>query len=122
MASLLAEMVNDAGAASPASEGLQLNPSEPPLKLGVGEALIVSALAEACGTPVAELNDELQSTGDLGLLAQARIAQAAGSSSSAGAAVAPPLTLADMRVELLALSEETGKGSVGRKSARLAEG
>jgi len=28
MASLLAEMVNDAGAASPASEGLQLNPSE----------------------------------------------------------------------------------------------
>ena len=38
---------------------LQLRPAEPPLKLGMGNKLILSALAEACGTPADELKDHL---------------------------------------------------------------
>ena len=93
---------------------LQLSPNTRPLKLGMGNALILSALAEACGDPVSELTEELTRVGDLGILAESRLAGCRRDG-------VPSLTLACMHAALLELSTQSGKGSSGRKTEQLTE-
>ena len=93
---------------------LQLTPGMRPLKLGMGNKLIVNALAEACGDPVSELTDELTRVGDLGVLAESRLA-----ARPRGAEVL--LTLADVHAALIELSTQAGEGSTARKTEQLAE-
>eukprot|EP00966_Prymnesium_polylepis_P230127 5324918-Prymnesium_polylepis.2 len=90
---------------------LQLRPSEPPLKLGMGDSLVLKALAEACDAPPDELKQELTRHGDLGDVAAARLEAA-----PEGA----PLALGEVRAALLQLDAEAGKGSAGRKTELLA--
>ena len=93
---------------------LQLSPNTRPLKLGMGNGLIISALAKACGDPASHLNDELTRVGDLGILAETRLAASPQSSE-------PPITLAQMHAALLELAAQSGRGSSGRKAEQLAE-
>lgn len=95
---------------------LQLSPNTRPLKLGMGNALILAALADACGDPVSELSEELSRVGDLGILAEARLA--AGPRDDGAAAA---FTLAQMHAALFELSTQSGKGASGRKTEQLSE-
>lgn len=92
---------------------LQLHPGERPVKLGMGNVLVVAALAEACGAPASELNEELNAVGDLGLVAEARIGAAMAASSTT------PLTLASLHAALLSLEAQTGVGGATRKTTQL---
>ena len=68
---------------------LQLSPATRPNKLGIGDALILSALSEASGTPMAELKAELAQVGDLGKVSIANL--------DAPPEGAEPLTLSEVR-------------------------
>ena len=77
---------------------LQLSPGMRPSKLGIGDALILSALSEASGTPVATLKAELTQVGDLGIVSVDNLGEP-----PAGGA---PLTLSEVHATLLALAGE----------------
>ena len=75
---------------------LQLSPGMRPSKLGIGDALILSALSEASGTPVATLKAELTQVGDLGIVSVDNLGEP-----PAGSA---PLTLSEVHGALLELA------------------
>ena len=94
---------------------LQLAPAEPPLKFGLGESLILEAIASATGAPLEELQAQLGELGDAGDLAAARLADA-----DPAAPRASPLLLADVHAALIGLQAESGAGANGRRAERLA--
>ena len=91
---------------------LQLRPAERPLKLGMGNSLVLQAVSAACGASPEELKDELTRCGDLGDVAAARL--------DATAPTAEVLTLHDVCASLLELEAQQGKGAAGRKTEQLA--
>ena len=92
---------------------LQLSPGMRPSKLGIGDALILSALSEASGTPVATLKAELTQVGDLGIVSVDNLGEP-----PAGGA---PLTLSEVHATLLELAVQSGDGSSTRKAQMLSE-
>ena len=92
---------------------LQLSPGMRPSKVGIGDALILSALSEASGTPVATLKAELTQVGDLGIVSVDNLGEP-----PAGSA---PLTLSEVHGALLELAVQSGDGSSTRKAQMLSE-
>ncbi|KAL1510427.1 hypothetical protein AB1Y20_006735 [Prymnesium parvum] len=116
---LMAELLCRAWEESPQSlrlcvslTSLQMLPGEPPLKLGMGNSLLLSALAQASGAPHALLKRELTELGDLGDVAAKWLA--------VDAPPAAELPLSEVHAVLLQMKEQQGKGSNERKAAALA--
>jgi ATP-dependent DNA ligase len=80
----------------------QLTPATRPLKLGVGDALVLDALARVCDGDADALKAELRQRGDLGALAAAR--------REGAPPPAEPLTLAEVRAAMLEIPADSGKG------------
>ena len=113
---------------------MQLTPSTRPLKLGVGESLVVQALAQACDRPIDELKAELRRSGDLGALAARVVARdsaalpatdgggpnEAVAAVAAAAAPAVRLRVQEVHACLLEMGTTSGKGANGRKAELLA--
>ena len=96
---------------------LQMTPSSRPLKIGIGEAIMLDALAEACGASVDELKDELRQRGDLGEVAAARLEGGSSATTSDNGV----LTLREAHAALLELNSTIGKGSKERKVALMSD-
>ena len=115
----MAELLSRARRISPeqlrlcvALTSLQLTPGTRALKLGMGDSLVVAALAEATGAPADDLKSELRQLGDLGDLAATHLANLPPSS--------PPLTLREASDSLLELAATSGTGASGDKTTQLA--
>ena len=80
----------------------QLTPATRPLKLGVGDALVLDALARVCDGDADALKAELRQLGDLGALAAAR--------REGAPPPAEPLTLREVRAAMLEIPADSGKG------------
>ncbi|HEY8814948.1 MAG TPA: ATP-dependent DNA ligase [Candidatus Dormibacteraeota bacterium] len=76
-----------------------------PIEIGMGDKLVIAAIAEASGRPVAEISGLYDTLGDLGLVA----ADVAGKPSGK----AP--TVSEVHAELLKISGAAGAGSVEKK-------
>ena len=103
---------------------MQLTPSTRPLKLGVGESLVLRALAVASNRSTSELKDGLQKGGDLGTLAAEALAQSRGpvhrgddldgASHSSGS-----LRIREVHERLIELGALSGQGSQDAKAEML---
>ena len=125
--SLLTELLEDALRDAPedllsclALTTMQLLPSARPLKLGVGESLVLQALESACGQPADQLKAALLSEGDIGALAERVLAENA-TASGAEAREGAPLRVRDVHAQLLELTKISGSGAVQRKVDLLGE-
>ena len=117
MASLLSRawsLSSDELLACVALATLQLEPSARPLKLGIGDAMVLAAIAEASGAPLETLKAELVHHGDVGILAEERLqGGGGGGGGGVGGKSMPswtPLTMTEAQAQLLALSSLSGKG------------
>ena len=116
MASLLSRawsLSSDELLACVALATLQLEPSARPLKLGIGDAMVLAAIAEASGAPLETLKAELVHHGDVGILAEERLQGGGGGGGGVGGKSMPswtPLTMTEAQAQLLALSSLSGKG------------
>ena len=88
----------------------RLAPFFEPIEIGMGEKLVIAAMAEGSGRPVAEVSRLYDRLGDLGLVA----ANVAGKPSGK----AP--SIADVHSRLMTISEAAGAGSVEKKRATFA--
>ena len=88
----------------------QLRPPYEGVEVGLGERLLLRAVAEAYDVPLARVTRRLAALGDLGRVAEA----------VAGDADGAPLTVRVAYDTLLAVAEAGGSGSVQRKIALLA--
>ena len=118
MASLLSRawsLSSDELLACVALATLQLEPSARPLKLGIGDAMVLAAIAEASGAPLETLKAELVHHGDVGILAEERLQGGGGGGGGGGVGGKSmpswtPLTMTEAQAQLLALSSLSGKG------------
>lgn len=91
----------------------KLAPDYEGLELGVGESLILKALAEATGRKVAQLKSEVEKKGDLGLVAESsRTTQRTIFS-------APKLTIDMVYKRLKEVAQMSGQSSAGHKVAKI---
>jgi DNA ligase 1 len=88
----------------------RLAPFFEPIEIGMGEKLVMAAIAEAEGRPVAEVSKLFDTLGDLGLVAAKVSSQPAGK--------APSIT--EVHAQLLKISAAAGAGSVEKKRTTFA--
>jgi DNA ligase-1 len=85
----------------------RLVPFFEPVELGLGEKLVMAAIAEAYGRPREEVEKQFGRVGDLGLVAQ-ELAKAAGRADK-------KLSIADVHARLMEVAVAAGAGSVEKK-------
>src|SRR6266850_4768931 len=88
----------------------RLAPFFEPIEIGMGEKLVMAAIAEASGRPVAEASRLFDTLGDLGLVAA--------NVSSKPTGKAPSIT--EVHAQLMKISGAAGAGSVEKKRATFA--
>lgn len=121
---LMTELLQDAICNAPdellpcvAVATMNLVPSNRPLKLGVGENLVVQALGDACARPADELKDELRREGDIGTLTERLLLQRQGPTSATTPASGEfPLSVREVHAVLIDVAAQEGKGSQQRKT------
>jgi DNA ligase 1 len=91
----------------------RLAPFFEPVETGMGEKLVLAAIAQAAGRPVDEVSRSFNRLGDLGLVAEAV------ASEPSAAAAAPSIT--EVHERLLAIAGSSGAGSVAKKRTLFAE-
>jgi ATP-dependent DNA ligase len=108
---------------------MQLEPASRPLKLGVGEGIVLQALETATGHPAKELKSALRTEGDVGEFTARLLAErppwaeraASGSVGEEEEEAPLPLRVNEVHAALLAIAAQSGKGANGRRAELLAE-
>ena len=88
----------------------RLAPYFEPIEIGMGEKLVMAAIAEASGRPPAEVSTLFDKLGDLGLVAANVASKPAGK--------APSIT--EVHAQLMKISAAAGAGSVEKKRSTFA--
>jgi DNA ligase-1 len=88
----------------------RLAPFFEPIEIGMGEKLVMAAIAEASGTPPADVSKRFDRLGDLGLVA----------ASFAGTPYGKAPSIADVHAQLTEIAASSGAGSVERKRSLFA--
>lgn len=83
----------------------RLAPFFEPIEIGMGEKLVISAIAEASGRPVAEVSKLFDKLGDLGLVAAEVTSKPKGKAPS----------IVQVHEQLMAIAASSGAGSVEKK-------
>lgn len=78
------------------------------IELGIGESILVKAIAESCGRSVEKIKADHNQIGDLGVVAQ----QSRGGQGTLGFMKQKPLTVADVHKQFLAIATASGSGMV----------